>query len=84
MDRRSDALRRGVRTFIDVAFVGAMLELLAAFDVDFTDRQHSALMVVGTFVVSALKNAAEDRGTVPALLKAEPSRGADPVPDPED
>lgn len=78
---RSDATRRGFRTFLDVAFVEALIQLAIAFGLTLDEAQHAAILVIAPFFVSALKNAAEDRGTIPALLKAPASDGADPIPD---
>lgn len=77
----NDAVRRGIRTFMDVAFVEAMLQLVEAFGAALTEAQHVAILVVAPFFVSAVKNAMEDAGTIPALLKAPPSPGANPIPD---
>ena len=77
----NDAVRRGIRTFMDVAFVEAMLQLVEAFGASLSESQHVAILVIAPFFVSAAKNAMEDAGTIPAVLKAPPSPGANPVPD---
>lgn len=79
----SDALRRGTRTFLDIAFVEAVLQVLMAFGVDFTEAQHAAILVVAPFFISFGKNLLEDNGTIPALLKAPASEGENPIPDPD-
>jgi hypothetical protein len=90
--RLSDAIRRGIRTFVQ-AFIGVILAqsgaiLLAAqkgeyvLDIEWWKRiavSGAAAGVIALF--SYIQNALEDRGTVPALLKAPPSPGANPVPD---
>lgn len=79
----TDALRRGTRTFLDVAFVTAIVQALVEFGVDLTADQRAILVTLGTYATSAVKNALEDNGTIPALLKAPASEGENPVPDPE-
>lgn len=77
----NDALRRGTRTFLDIAFVEALLQLAIAFGADFTEAQHAAILVVAPFFISSIKNALEDNGAIPALLKAPASDGEHPIPD---
>lgn len=77
---KSDPVRRGFRTFLDIAFVEAVIQLAIAFGVGLTEAQHAAVLVIAPFFVSAIKNALEDAGTIPALLKAPPSPGENPVP----
>ena len=76
----NDAIRRGTRTLIDIAFVQAVVQALIEFGVDLTVGQRAAIVTLGTFVVSAAKNALEDSGAIPALLKAPASDGENPVP----
>jgi len=86
----SDALRRGIRTFVQ-AFTGTILFQLAAVmldisqgnwvpDLDFLKRLALSAMISGVVsIVSFLQNWAEDSGAVPSVLKATASPGADPV-----
>lgn len=79
---KSDPVRRGFRTFIDVAFVEACIQFAIAFGLALTEAQHAAILVIAPFFVSALKNAAEDSGYLPALMKAPASDGENPIPEP--
>lgn len=85
----SDALRRALRTFVQ-AFLGSVLTsgLLSAINetgvVDWSaikkvavSAAAAALIALLTFVVNAL----EDKGVMPALIKAPASGGADPIPE---
>jgi hypothetical protein len=77
----NDASRRGLRTLMQIGVVEAVLQLLRAFGVNLTEEQHAAILVLATPLVTAAQNWLEDRGNVPALLKAPASEGANPVPD---
>lgn len=82
----SDALRRGLRTalWFTLAMAGAIPGLAAALNIP--AGRVAQIVAIFTFVGSVLTaviNFAEDKGLVPALLKAPPSPGADPIPDPE-
>jgi hypothetical protein len=77
----TDPIRRGVRTFLDVAFVTAVVQALVEFGVALTAGQRAVLVTLGTFAVSAAKNALEDAGAIPAFAKAPASDGENPVPD---
>ena len=76
----TDALRRAVRTFADIAFVEAVLQLALAFGADVSEDQHAAILVVAPFFLSFAKNWLEDNTAFPALLKAPASEGENPVP----
>lgn len=87
-----DSVRRAVRTYLD-ALLGTFLGLWAAAGIGATQLPGVAdLAVIGKLalaaaiasvpaLVSFVKNELEDRGAIPALLKAPSSDGADPVPD---
>lgn len=89
----SDALRRGLRSFLQV-FIGAFLATngLAAIGqdgaIDATDIALLTKAVVSAatagFVALLVwaQNALEDKGAIPAVLKAPASSGVDPIPDP--
>lgn len=80
----TDALRRGVRSalWMTLAMAGAVPALAAAFDLPAARvAQITAIFAAITAVLTAIINAAEDRGLVPALLKAPASSGENPVPD---
>ena len=94
----NDALRRGVRTFLQ-AFVGflvlfaipALQDLIRAvssgedYQFNFGFWQAIVVAAVASGLVALItwaQNELEDKGAIPALLKAPASSGADPVPDP--
>jgi hypothetical protein len=83
MKRASDPIRRAVRTLLQLIAGGGLsvftTEVLA--DVD-DPTAKAALALFFAFVVSWAQNELEDRGTVPALLKATASSGENPVPNP--
>lgn len=77
-----DPIRRGLRTFTDVAFIEAVLQLLIAFGVDLTEAQHAAILVIAPFFVSAAKNSLEDAtGHAFLIAKANPDPEATQPPD---
>jgi hypothetical protein len=80
-----DSIRRGLRTTIQVllAACAGMAGLVAVHVI--SAEQGGKAAAVCTFLaglIAAAMNALEDRGTIPALLKAPASEGANPVPDP--
>lgn len=80
----TDAIRRSLRTLAQalIALAAGVPTIAAAFDLDAgTVARVGAVLAVATAVITAAVNALEDRGTIPALLKAPPSAGANPVPD---
>lgn len=83
----SDAVRRAIRTFLQ-AFVGVLVSsgVLSAVGeagvVDWSALKKVGLSALGAGVVALftfIQNALEDEGSVPALLKAPASSGANPV-----
>lgn len=76
----SDSLRRGLRTLLDALLAVLAAGVIDAYLVGLDPTQRTALAVALTGVISVVKNALEDRGTIPAVLKAPASDGADPVP----
>ena len=77
----SDATRRGIHTLLDVLLALVTAGLIEAYLVDLDSTQQAALVLGLTGAISAIKNGLEDRGAIPALLKAPASDGVDPVPD---
>lgn len=84
----SDALRRALRTFL-WAFLGSIITngVLSTIQtegiVDWSVLRKAAVSAAAAGVIALLTwivNALEDNGVVPALLKAPPSPGANPVP----
>jgi hypothetical protein len=68
-----DPLRRGLRTFLwgVLAMAGAVPALAAAFDLPAGRvAQITATFTATAAVLTAVINAAEDKGVIPALLKA--------------
>lgn len=79
-----DALRRGLRSalWMVLAMAGAVPTLAAAFDLPASQvAKVTAVFTAVAAVLTAVINAAEDKGLVPALLKAPASSGENPVPD---
>lgn len=83
----SDPPRRGLRTLLQavLALAAAVPASAAALGLSAADTARvGAICAIATAVVSVLVNALEDANAIPALLKAVPSSGASPVPDPVD
>ena len=76
----NDATRRGLRTLLQVGLVEAFLRLLEAFGVGITEDQHAAIIVFATPLLAFVINYLEDNTSMPAVLKAPASEGANPVP----
>lgn len=77
----SDSLRRGLRTLLDALLAVLAAGVVDAYLLNLDATQRATLVVALTGVISAVKNGLEDRGAIPALLKAPASSGAHPVPD---
>lgn len=80
----SDALRRGIRSALwgVLAMAGAVPTLAAAFNLPASQvAKVTAVFTAMAAVLTAVMNAAEDHGTIPAVLKAPASSGENPVPD---
>ena len=88
----TDSSRRAIRTGIDLALavlgaLAAMLLVPGFAEVLDNMTGAGATATIGIVVaalamfLTKLRNALEDRGTIPAVLKAPASDGADPVPD---
>lgn len=80
----SDAIRRGLRTLLWVipAMAAGVPTLAAAFNLSATlVAKVTAIFGFILAVVTAAINGLEDRGTIPALIKAPASGGADPIPE---
>jgi hypothetical protein len=84
-----DALRRALRTFVQ-AFLGSIITsgILSTTEtvgvVDWSALKKVAVSAVAAAVIALItwaQNYLEDTTTVPALLKAPPSGGVNPVPD---
>jgi len=89
----NDSTRRMIRTILDVALSWAILlvlilPLFGSFieDIGGWDSAMAIVAKVGVILtalvgfVSKLRNLLEDRGVIPAVLKAPASQGADPAP----
>lgn len=70
----NDPARRATRTLVQTSFAGAIIAVLSVFGIiHWTDLQTIAVMAVVTPLVGFGQNLLEDRGTIPALLKAAPT-----------
>lgn len=88
--RLPDALRRAIRTFVQ-SFTGVIILQAGAIalnvnegtwvpDVDWLKRVGISASAAGVIaVLTYVHNWSEDRGVVPAVLKATASSGANPV-----
>lgn len=81
----SDAKRRGVRTILQMLLAlltgGGLYGVLKVFGLELDTDQYTILSGALLPVVTVVMNALEDKGTIPAVLKAPASDGVDPVPD---
>jgi hypothetical protein len=86
-----DAVRRGVRTFVQ-SFIGIFLatvssaHIVSANGIPHLSTLESAVLAAAwgalIAVLAMAQNYLEDQNVIPAVLKAPPSPGADPVPKP--
>lgn len=86
----NDAVRRAIRTFVQ-AFTGVIVAQSGAIlldaqkgeyvlDIEWIKRLAVSAAVAGVIaLVSWLQNAMEDAGSIPSVLKASASSGANPV-----
>lgn len=81
----NDSTRRGIRTALQLVVTlltnGAVFGLLVLFGVEVTVEGFTVVAAVLLPIVTTLLNGLEDKGSIPALLKAPASSGADPMPD---
>jgi len=84
-----DSLRRAIRTFVQ-AFLGSIITsgILSAVEetgvVDWSALKKVAVSAAAAAIIALFtwaQNALEDHTPMPALLKAPPSPGVNPVPD---
>jgi hypothetical protein len=76
-----DPLRRTVRGAIQVGIVQIVLNVYQAFAPHpLTIEQYGVLTVAGTAAFTLLMNYLEDNTPLPAVFKAPPSTGENPVP----
>jgi hypothetical protein len=85
-----DAARRAIRTFLQ-AFIGVILAQIGAIaisaqkgeyvlDIEWLKRIGVSAFAAGVIaVLSFLQNYLEDAGTIPSVMKATASSGANPV-----
>ena len=77
----SDALRRGIRSLSQLSVGEIIVQVVEAFLVPLNEAQHVAALGAITVIWTFIQNALEDKGVIPALLKAPASEGANPIPD---
>ncbi len=75
----TDARRRSFRTLIQVGIAAGVAEPLDS-RLDPTEETGLVLIPLFAWAVAYVQNWLEDRGLIPALLKAPPSPGLRPVP----
>lgn len=79
----NDPIRRALRGLLQLGVAETLVQFIEAFLVHLDEAQHVALLGVINLAVTFGQNWLEDNTTVPALLKAPPSPGVNPVPDDE-
>lgn len=76
----SDAQRRALRTLLQVGTIQAIILLLKQFNIiNWTVEQQAAVTTLGGLLISFVHNWLEDNTSMPAVLKAVPSSGQNPV-----
>jgi len=66
----TDALKRAIRTLIQLVAAGGLTAVVNTFADGLTASQATLVLAGWGFVVSWAQNALENRGTIPAVLKA--------------
>lgn len=79
--KTGDAFRRAARGTIQIGLAEGIVQFVEAFFAKLDEGKHIALLWLLTTVVTFVQNWLEDNTPVPALLKAPPSSGVNPVPD---
>lgn len=77
----TDPLRRALRGLLQLGVAETLVQFVEAFVVHLDEAQHVALLGIINLVVTFAQNWLEDTTAMPALLKAPPSAGVNPVPD---
>jgi hypothetical protein len=81
----NDSTRRAIRTLLDLipGVIAALLVMVPVLGLS-AAKVATVSGFLGAVIVAAAKvrNALEDAGVIPALLKAPPSSGENPLPDP--
>jgi hypothetical protein len=80
---RSDWWRRVVRTVVQMIASGALLAATEQFVKDIDPAYVPWVWIAYQALVTGAQNFAEDMGWIKALLKAPPSPGQNPAPDPQ-
>lgn len=78
---KNDPARRAIRTLLQLIASGGLTVLVGEFVDGLTPRQAALTLAAWQVVVTYLQNVLEDKGTIPSLLKAPASDGANPVPE---
>lgn len=79
----NDPVRRAIRTLLQFIAGGGLGLFVTDVVATITDaRLKSLILAVSVLVVTWAQNELEDRGYLPALVKAPASDGANPVPEP--
>lgn len=78
--RHNDWWRRAVRTLLQLLAGGAFTALFDQVATDVPAAYTPYVVIASTLLVTTAQNYLEDAGKIPALLKAEPSAGDNPVP----
>lgn len=75
----SDAVRRALRTLMQLIAAGGLTALVDQLSHDLPTRYVPYVLIGMTLLVSFAQNWLEDNTGMPAILKATPSAGQNPV-----
>lgn len=79
---KSDPIRRAVRTLLQFVAAGGLTAVFNEVVAELDDaRLGAAVLAFSLLLVSYAQNELEDRGFIPALMKAPASGGENPIPE---
>ena len=76
----SDPIRRALRTLFQFVAAGGLTQLVDEIAADLDGTAKAAVFMAAALLVTYAQNELEDRGKVPAFIKAPASDGVNPVP----
>ena len=80
---KTDPIRRALRTLLQFVAAGGLTAVFNEVIAEIKDgRLAATVLALSLLLVSYAQNELEDRGYLPALLKAPASEGENPVPEP--
>lgn len=75
----NDATRRALRTLFQFIVAGGLTTLVNELSNGLTDTNKALVQMLAMLLVTFCQNWLEDNGTIPAVLKAQASSGAEPI-----